>query len=55
MLAWAGLFLPVLLTDGPSQKVEKKVGELLLFIVSWHDIRACVVSPSPALSQSDVC
>jgi hypothetical protein len=25
VLAWAALFLPVLLTDGPSQKVQNKV------------------------------
>lgn len=39
VLAWAGMFLPVILTDGPSQKVEKKVGVQL---VSSIPQRACV-------------
>jgi hypothetical protein len=30
VLAWAGMFLPVLLTDGASQKVEKKVRGLAI-------------------------
>lgn len=39
VLAWAGLFLPVILTDGPSQKVEKKVG---VVVNEQHDAQHSV-------------
>lgn len=40
VLAWAGLFLPVILTDGPSQKVEKKVGAAV--VSKQHDTQHSV-------------
>jgi hypothetical protein len=40
VLAWAGMFLPVLLTDGASQKVEKKVRRLT-FVAGHGAGRVC--------------
>ena len=42
VLAWAGMFLPVILTDGPSQKVEKKVGGCCRLFNSLHN-RVCML------------
>ncbi len=36
VLAWALMFLPVILTDGPSNKVEKKVRIVKLIPVLLH-------------------
>jgi hypothetical protein len=36
VLGWCLLFLPVMLTDGPSEKVDKKVSKALLQSNYWH-------------------